>query len=311
MLRRTFLAFFAAGPPLSSRERVDRALAGKDVDRPPFTVWYHFGLEKEGPASHAKATLDFQRKFTTDLVKVMSDFPYPKPGGNWWDLKIEQNPFALQIKALEIIREELAGRKHFVETIFNPWNIAEKLSSKDDLQRMKEDNPQRLLDALQVIARSEANHARRAIQAGASGVFLAIANADPGTLSPADYEKFSEPFDRVVLQAASSAPLNILHLHGDKIYLDRFYKRWPAAAINYSVHGTHVPIAELRKHYSGVIMGGLDERGFRTLTEQNLRSQAEAARAAAGPKFILTPGCSVPNDTADGEINRLVTVLKA
>ena len=94
--RRDFLLAAAAGasaacsnqdprtpqaPSLSGRERLDRVLAGQDVDRPPFTFYYHFGLENLPGDHHAKATLDFHRKFRTDLVKVMSDFPYPKPEG--------------------------------------------------------------------------------------------------------------------------------------------------------------------------------------------------------------------------------------
>ena len=66
---------------LSPKQRVDRAVNGQPVDRPPFSFWHHFGLEKEGPESHARATLAFHRRFHTDFVKVMSDFPYPKPGG--------------------------------------------------------------------------------------------------------------------------------------------------------------------------------------------------------------------------------------
>jgi uroporphyrinogen decarboxylase len=313
MLRRRFLmlpgAAAAYGAKLSFRERVDRALAGREVDRPPFTLWYHFGLEKEGPAKHAGATLDFQRRFHTDLVKVMSDFPFPKPGGNWWEVRELPDPFPPQVKALGLIRDGLAGQKYFVETIFNPWNVAEKLSSKEEVLRMKSENPQRLLDALEAIARSEAHHAKLAMKAGASGVFLAVANAQTGILTPAEYAKFSEPFDRMVLDAVSGAPLNILHLHGDNVYLDRFYSKWPAAVIQYSMHGTGVPIADVRKQYSGVIMGGIDETNFRKLDNATLKRQSEQARTAAGSKFILAPGCSVPNDTADAEIQRFTAVL--
>ena len=67
---------------LTGRERVDRVLRGEVVDRPPFTFYYHFGLENLPGHHHARATLDFHRKFRTDLVKVMSDFPYPQTGGN-------------------------------------------------------------------------------------------------------------------------------------------------------------------------------------------------------------------------------------
>ena len=67
----------AGRKPLTRKQRVDRALAGRDVDRPPFTHWHHFGPQT--PEVHAKATLDYHWKYRTDIVKVMSDYPYPKP----------------------------------------------------------------------------------------------------------------------------------------------------------------------------------------------------------------------------------------
>jgi uroporphyrinogen decarboxylase len=314
--RREFVGA-AASVPLSAvskmkpRERVDRTLRGDEVDRSPFTYWYHFGLEKEPPLKHAQATLDFRRKFRTDIVKVMSDFPYPKPVGTWYRLKEEQNPFPAQIKALELIRDGLAGEVHFVETIFNPWNIATKLSSKDEVLKLKAEKPQVLLDALQVIAKSEANHARHAVAAGASGIFLAIDNAQDGYLTREEYSKFSEPFDRIVLEAVKAAPLNILHLHGDKVRLDSFVEGWPAAAINYSAHGTGVTLGDVRKKYSGVLMGGIDERNFRTLETLDLKRQWIAAGRDARKKFILAPGCSVPNDTTDVELLKLTRLFGA
>jgi uroporphyrinogen decarboxylase len=297
------------GAALSPRERVDRVLRGRQADRTPFTFWYHFGLEKFPGERHAEATLAFHRKFSTDLVKVMSDYPYPKPSGVWYQLKEESNPFPEQIRALELIRDGLAGSAHFIETIFNPWNVAEKLSSKEEVQRLKDERPQALLDALEVIARSEAAHARRAIAAGASGIFLAIANAEEGILSREDYRRFSEPFDKMVLQAVGSAPLNTLHLHGTKVHLDLFYEGWPAAVFHYDTHGTGVPLGEVRRRFGGVIMGGLDHNRLLSLSESEIRSQWKSARAAAGSKFILAPGCSAPNDSKDEELMRIVRAV--
>jgi uroporphyrinogen decarboxylase len=294
---------------LSSRKRVDRALAGREVDRTPFSFWHHFGLQKEHPEHFVQATLDFHARFKTDLVKVMSDFTYPKPAGQWYDLREEANPFPAQIQALTAIGQSLGHEAHFVETIFNPWKVAENLSSTQEVMRLKEENPQRLLDTLEVITKSEANHARRAVAAGASGIFFAIANAQDGILSQDDYAKFSEPFDRLVLEATAHAPLNTLHLHGDRVYLDRFYKGWAASVINYSVQGTGVPISTVRKKYSGVLLGGLDEVKFRALSEETVRSQYESARNEAGRRFILAPGCTVPNDSADAELLRVPHVL--
>jgi uroporphyrinogen decarboxylase len=301
----------SAETPISSRERVDRALEGREVDRTPFSFWHHFGLQKESPERFVQATLDFHARFRTDLVKVMSDYPYPKPSGQWYDLQEEANPFPAQIQALTAIGKSLGRRAHFVETIFNPWKVAENLSSTQEVLRLKEEHPQRLLDALEVIAKSEANHARRAVAAGAGGIFLAIANAQDGILAQEDYAKFSEPFDQMVLNATAQAPLNTLHLHGDRVYLDRFYKGWAARVINYSVQGTHVPISSVRKKYSGVLLGGLDEEHFRSLSEETVRSQYESARKEAGQRFILAPGCSVPNDSTDAELLRVPHILGA
>src|SRR5262249_23515625 len=61
----------AGAATMSGKERVDRAFRGQDVDRTPFTFWYHFGLEKRPGVEHTKATLDFHRRFRTDLVKVI------------------------------------------------------------------------------------------------------------------------------------------------------------------------------------------------------------------------------------------------
>ena len=65
----------------------------------------------------------------------------------------------------------------------------------------------------------------------------------------------------------------------------------------------------MRAKYDGVLMSGLDEKNFRQLSEADLRKQWESARAAAGKKFIVTPGCSVPNDSTDEELMRLVKVM--
>ena len=290
----------------TSKERVDRALKGEDVDRSPFSFWHHFLDETKQAEQHAKSTLDFHRKFHTDLVKVMSDYPYPKPKAEWFELRVEQNPFPQQIRALELIRDGLGGEAHFLETIFNPYNVAEKLSSKDAVAKLRQENPQRLLDALEVIAKSEANHAKRATASGASGIFLAIANsADP------EYAKFSEPFDKMILEAVRTAPLNVLHIHGDIVDLPRFYTGWAAVGINYSTHGTKTPIADVRKRYVGVILAGIDEVNYPKLSTGDLKRQHQEAMRAAGKKFILTPGCSIPNDTPDEAMLRLTQYLQA
>jgi uroporphyrinogen decarboxylase len=287
---------------------VDRALRGEDVDRPPFSFWHHFGLKT--PESHAQATLAFHQAYRTDIVKVMSDFDYPKPAGKWYEVKADDNPFPQQIRALELIRQGLRGDAYILETLFNPWNVAQKLSSKEDVLRLKDENPTALMAALDAIAQSEIAHARRAFRAGASGVLLAVANSNAAEMTPEDYRKFSLPFDRRILEALAGARLNFLHVHVEPPYLG-FFEGLPAPVFNYSLHVSGIPIADVRKRFPTVIAGGIDEVNYRKLTADEMRAQWKAAAQAAGPKYILTPGCSVPNDSAADELLRLPQVLGA
>ena len=114
----------------------------------------------------------------------------------------------------------------------------------------------------------------------------------------------------MVLDGAKGAELNILHLHGDKFYLDLFYN-WPARAIQYSVAATGIPFRKVRQDYRGVLMGGIDEIRFKELTSERMREQIRIARTEAGPKWILAPGCSVPNDTPDAQLSKFNEAISA
>ena len=298
----------AGRKPLTRKQRVDRALAGRDVDRPPFTHWHHFGPQT--PEVHAKATLDYHWKYRTDIVKVMSDYPYPKPAGNWYDLKVLDNPFPDQIRALELIRDGLNGDAYILETTFNPWQVAVKLSSKEEVLRLQQENPQRLLDAIDVINQSQINHAKRAFAAGASGILFSIANPKRNELSPADYARFSAPFDKRFFDATSSAKLSFLHLHWENEYVDQFVG-FKAPVVNWSVQTSGVQVSTVRSKFSQTIATGIDEVKYKDLTPAQIHEQWLSASSAAGSKFILTPGCSVPNDSTDEELSRLPQVVGA
>lgn len=323
--RRSFLLAAAApallrGAAMTPKQRIDAALESLPADRPPFTLWHHFGLEKQGAEAHAQAVLAFHRDYRTDLVKVMSDFPYPKPAGAWYELKPVESPYPEQLKALELIheglRQEGKNAAYFVETLFNPWNVAEKLTSPAEVQRLRKEQPQKLLDALQAIAKSEINHAKAALKRGAAGIFLAVANAQEGILTREEYARFSEPFDKLILHAVAEAPLNILHLHGDKVYVDYFAQAtgWKISGLNYSLHETGYSLRLARHNWHvihGALVGGIDHRNYRTRSVEDLREDIRMAVLDAGKRLIVTPGCSVPNDSTAEELRRLGQAISA
>ena len=62
-------------------ERVRAALAGRPVDRAPFTVWYHFGNQHAPAERTAQVHLEFFDHYDLDLLKLMNDYDYPMPAG--------------------------------------------------------------------------------------------------------------------------------------------------------------------------------------------------------------------------------------
>jgi uroporphyrinogen-III decarboxylase len=188
--------------------------------------------------------------------------------------------------------------------------VAEKLSSKEDVRKLQHDNPQALLNALDMITQSQIKHIRKALKTGAAGILLSVANANEAEMKREDYIKYSLPFDRRLMKAAADSKLAILHLHLEKDFI-ALYEDFPATAINFSTHVSHVPIREMRRRYSQMIMGGIDEVNYRKLSERELKAQWDAAQGAAGKKFMLTPGCSVPNDSTPEELKRLPAIVGA
>ena len=275
-------------------ERIKAVLRAERVDRPPFTFWHHFGLEKLPGEKQAEATLDFYRKFDVDLLKVMSDYPYPLPENldaitefsDWKRIEPIKNPFPEQIKALKIIDKELKGKAPFVETIFQSWTVLEKLSSKKAVEQLKREDPSTLKKVLRAISESQGNHARLALDAGAAGIFLAVAAADHSVMDTQEYLKFVRESDLMILDAVKDKGyLNILHIHGNSPHFDTLLS-YPVQVINYSVYGTGISLNEMKKRFSGTLMGGLDETNIAKLTDdrtQGRNSGSDTGDAKAPP----------------------------
>ena len=57
--------------PLSAHERLQACLKDDPaLDSPPVALWRHFPVDDQEAATLAAATLDFQRHYDFDLVKV-------------------------------------------------------------------------------------------------------------------------------------------------------------------------------------------------------------------------------------------------
>src|SRR5271170_4581540 len=171
---------------LTHKERVDRALSGQDVDRPPFTFYHHY--KRPTPQLEAQDHLDFHRTYNTDIVKVMNDFDYPASStGKWYELKPLDSPYPNQLTTLKLIRDGLNGDAYFIDTLYGPYMTAMLLLAAEpelanqgkseatsdavirSLGSFQKEHTNEWEAALEAITQSTINHIHHARQLGVSG----------------------------------------------------------------------------------------------------------------------------------------------
>ena len=313
---------------LTHKERVDRALSGQDVDRPPFTFYLHY--KRPTAQLEAQDHLAFHRAYNTDIVKVMNDFDYPKSTtGKWWELKPLDSPYPQQLETLRIIRDNLNGDAYFIDTLYGPYmtamilfqsqpayaklgnSRAETMKVINDLRDFQRQHTDQWQTALEAITQSTVNHIHSSKQIGSSGALVSIFNSHTDYGPVTDYNRFSRPYDKRVIDALTDTKLSVLHLHNlDRPYLDQF-RDFTVPVLQYSVKESGIPVADARKMYKQTIAGGVDEIDFKSLTADQMRDQWKSAHAAAGAKYIAAPGCSVPNSSTPAELSRFPRSLGA
>jgi uroporphyrinogen decarboxylase len=318
---RPIFAKKAAASTLSHKERVDRALRGEDLDRPPFMFYHHY--KRPTAQLEAQDHLEFHRTYNTDIVKVMNDFDYPQSTtGKWHELKPLDSPFPEQLATLKLVRDGLNGDAYFIDTIYGPYMTAmilfqsqpqfaslgkseeiqdQQIKSLHDFQKA---NPDAWHGALEAITQSTIHHIRQTKEIGASGTLVSIFNAESKFGTVADYVRYTRPYDKRVFDELADTKLTVLHLHYlERPFLDQF-RDFNAPVVQYSVKTSGIPISEVRKQFSQPIAGGVDEIDYEKLTVAEMRKQWTEAREQAGAKYIAAPGCSVPDKSTPEELAR-------
>ena len=286
-------------------ERLRNTLAGKAVDRPPFSVWYHFGTQHASPERTAQVHLEFFEAYDLDFLKVMNDYDYPMPKGlevmatpvdleRITPLDIPQTPLGNQLRALEIISKALHGKALFVDTVFNAWNTLRRNLVKEAMPRLMAECPQALKTALKVVNDNLIQYALGSLERGTAGIFFSVP-ATGESVTREQYEQFMRPFDLEFLKGIQGkGEFHILHAHGEKLYFDRLLD-YPVQAISWADLNGGPSIVEARRRTPLTLMAGLDHVKFPYVSVRVIGEQVKTALTLAGDKkFILAPGCSLP-----------------
>jgi len=318
---------------MRKRERVQAALRGASVDRPPISFWRHF-FEKETSAQGlAEAMLGFQRQYDWDFMKVnpracyhaepwgcrfqFSGQPYIEPklvepavktAEDWRKIKpLPPTAGALgeQLEALRLIKEELQGEVPFVETVFTPLSVAGRLVGSDEVmvEHLRQ-SPERVHEALDAITITFAGFAKACLEVGADGLFFATTGwATYDRLTDEQYAEFGRPYDVRVLQAVESAPLNILHVCRSRNMLWKLVD-YQAHAINWATTDPSNPtLGEVWQRSHRAVIGGIDHVGtLRHDTPDAVKALVNAAVEQAGEGLFIGPGCSISPQTPEANL---------
>jgi uroporphyrinogen decarboxylase len=311
---------------MGSVERVRACLSLERPDRPPFTWWGHTYREEWSPADLAEVTIERQRAFGWDLVKLQprascfaeafgSEYRRSRDGStspalvrpavtepkDWSRLPTVDAGVAALADQAEALRR-VAGAVApvpVIQTVFSPLMVAGYLIGEDRPRMARElrERPDDVAPALDRIAEALADLVVRSVEAGAAGVFYAISGfASTDLLSADEYDELVLGSDRRVLDAIpDGAWLNVLHLCGPRQRFD-VASLLGLRAVSWSIHERgNPPLAEGLSTTGRAVMGGIDLATLAQGSPDEVLQQGRAAvDATAGVGLLLAPGCSVP-----------------
>ncbi len=309
-------------------ERIEAAIKGDPVDRPPICLWRHWPIEDESPQTLADAMIRWQREYDWDLVKHAPTGNYviydwggrtryiPKNSRGlgvstvtrravtsvheWADLPqldVTQGHLGKQLEAVRLVAEALDGSVPILQTVFSPLNIAPKLAGEvahSSLLGHKEIYKQ----GLQIIAETMARFACESVRAGADGIIFSAPH-NQGLYSEEQYREFGEPYDRLILEAVRPEAKIIIGLaSGSGSNLKRVAS-YPVDGINWHDRVGGPTLKEAQSLFSGLLMGGINEQqtllnGSATAIQEEIR---DAIEQTGGRRLLIASGSAPYTDT--------------
>lgn len=312
------------------KERIQAALRGESVDRPPVALWRHFPVDDQSPELLAEAHLHYQQEYDFDLVKVTpaSSFCLKDWGvdDEWvghtegtrrytqrvireprdWESLPVLDPtaphLAGQLGCLRLIRAKLSSDTPLLQTIFSPLAQAKNLAGNDLLLEHLRHHPGSVMKGLKAIAESTRRFIDAARATGIDGIFYAVQHAQRQYLSFEEYKVFGLIFDRETIEPAQDLWCNMLHLHGQEVHF-RLAGELEFQIVNWHDRETYPSLTEAQSPFKGVMCGGMrqDTLVYRERTEVQ-KEAADAIRQTAGKRFLLGTGCVVPVIASHGNI---------
>lgn len=308
---------------MNKLERVDAVLSGRKPDRPPLSLWYHFGAQHGSGEQFARLSLEYFQYYGFDFLKVMNDYFYPLPGGldsvrtsadlaQIRPLNVQDTDWARQLRALEIIARELQGRAYFIDTVFDPWQTIKRNMAGENMTALMEDAPETLSDALDAVADTLIDYCHKSLAIGSAGIFMSVPAAAE-IVTREEFLTFVKPPAMKVLSAISdSGKMNTAHIHGQSLFMDDCLD-FPVQVFSWWDRGPAGPsLAAVKEKITGCVMGGIDQTLVARTSPGFLKNHVrEGCQSGGRRRFFLANGCSIDTWVYPGSIRAIVDAAQS
>jgi len=322
---------------MNARERVMAALQGAPVDRPPVSFWGHFYHRESSAEDLVSATLEFQREHGWDWVKlnprkhyhvepwgvtyrysgraaekpVLESWPIHQPA-DWAAITPrphDAGAFAEQIDAVRMLKAGLPADVPFVQTVFTPLAVlGEMVEEPGELRLHMRTHPNAVRGALEAVTETFVRLVREYLASGADGIYLATVDwASRDLMSAEDYRVWARPYDLRLLEAASGASFNVLHVCKRRNLLFEFAD-YPVRAFSWAATDPLNPtLADGLARLPGAVMGGLshDELAQSADPSAAVAEYQHGLEQTGGRRWLVAPGCSIPPATPAGTLREI------
>jgi uroporphyrinogen decarboxylase len=309
---------------MTAWERVEAALAGRDVDQTPVSLWRHFPDHDQTAEALAESTIEWQQLLNLDFIKLMPPGDYATidwgarseyqgaAGGtretvhfpvqttdDWKQIDrvdVATGFNAEVVNTCGLVRKALGDDLPVLQTIFSPLTIANKLSGGRVIEHLRT-HPEAVHAALEAIRDVTVDVTRASLAHGADGIFFASQCATSDMVSREEYEQFGVRYDLPVIQAIADggSRFTMIHIHGENTFFD-VLAGYQGHAVNWHDRRVGPPISEVRNLYPArAMVAGIDEKAIVSMSAAEVESQVGSAREMASNHHILIgPGCVVP-----------------
>lgn len=323
-------------------ERVLATVAGERPDRPAVSFWHHFEVDCHSGKAAVDAHLKFLRRYDIDFLKVMNDNGYPtcrdvRSAADLRDMPVlsgDEEGYGLQLELLRSLSAELKGEVLLTTTMFNAWAVLRRLVSASIAHRHGPPNLSgqatpadvRMNElvtedrgimgmALDAIAASQANFARKCLESGADGIFLSVRDdwIDTDAQGKGTYDELIRTGDGQILSAARAGRFNMLHVCGLPRDFDSF-AAYPVHAINWADRVGGPAIGEVVGRVKPAVCGGVDNLGaLPDGTPARVEAEVRDALQQAGDRpIMISAGCTFDPDKVPGEnLDAMVKAARA